>query len=496
MSARLRYSDKRGAFEYVDLDSASSGIWLGRGADCQIRTEHLTVSTRHCRIHPRQGRWCVSNESRNGTFVNDEEIKAPVELRNGDVIACGKLRGLIVTFCADEEQQPGHTAPPDRRNEAAAQIPAPSPAPEPTPASPPREPLPDVEGLIRKLNSLLSERDGAVQDAAAAHAALAQAQAALQDQALQLREREVQLDREGLAAAELRRRVEELDALQLERRRETIRAEDESHEQQRRADMTEETLRLAMQRLAAIEGERDKLRQESSARQTALFEREHRITQYQKDIELLRKQREETQQQHRQNEVKLTQTLTDHNDVMSKLDEQRKLNREYLASCQRMTCELQERERAVRELVKERDGLRYELTELRASLNKPGSLPPQHVSLLDLARAEKEALQRQLAEQGARARQLEMELARRVQSVTVQQQEARAQTVRTSLAELSDLLADLRGQMESAAVLCAQSTSSAPTVTEALEQCGQLLAEARRRLRDLSHAMTEPGGRE
>lgn len=65
-------------------------VILGRGVSTDITLWDIRASRAHARIDSRQGRHVVSDlASSNGTYVNDRRLKAPHELRPGDVIRIG-----------------------------------------------------------------------------------------------------------------------------------------------------------------------------------------------------------------------------------------------------------------------------------------------------------------------------------------------------------------------------------------------------------------------
>jgi two-component system, cell cycle response regulator len=63
---------------------------IGRGSENQIILEGDSVSRRHARVEMRGDEWYVVDEnSTNGTFVNDEQIKGEWRLENGDRVKVG-----------------------------------------------------------------------------------------------------------------------------------------------------------------------------------------------------------------------------------------------------------------------------------------------------------------------------------------------------------------------------------------------------------------------
>jgi pSer/pThr/pTyr-binding forkhead associated (FHA) protein len=65
-------------------------VVVGRDAEADVVLDDARVSRRHARIRPQEGRAVVEDlESRNGTFVNREEIHAPVSAAPGDDVLVG-----------------------------------------------------------------------------------------------------------------------------------------------------------------------------------------------------------------------------------------------------------------------------------------------------------------------------------------------------------------------------------------------------------------------
>ena len=65
-------------------------VVVGRDAEADVVLDDARVSRRHARITPQQGRAVVEDlASRNGTFVNREEIHAPVSAAPGDDLVVG-----------------------------------------------------------------------------------------------------------------------------------------------------------------------------------------------------------------------------------------------------------------------------------------------------------------------------------------------------------------------------------------------------------------------
>src|SRR5204862_381477 len=76
-----------GAGRQVPLDRA---VVLGRDAGADVVLDDARVSRRHARITPSESDVVVEDlDSRNGTFVNREEIHSPVSARPGDDVLLG-----------------------------------------------------------------------------------------------------------------------------------------------------------------------------------------------------------------------------------------------------------------------------------------------------------------------------------------------------------------------------------------------------------------------
>jgi RsiW-degrading membrane proteinase PrsW (M82 family) len=79
---------------------------VGRDANCQIvlNDNYHTVSQQHCEIrqysNPTPG-WKIRDlESTNGTYINDQRLQSPLELKHGDRIRLGKTGPEFVFECS------------------------------------------------------------------------------------------------------------------------------------------------------------------------------------------------------------------------------------------------------------------------------------------------------------------------------------------------------------------------------------------------------------
>lgn len=94
MRGRLLYRDAQGRDSAADL--VADGSFVGRAAECAVRTDDAMVSRRNCRIFRDAGTWSVEDlGSSNGTFVNEERVQKQA-LHHADIIRCGTLQVRFV----------------------------------------------------------------------------------------------------------------------------------------------------------------------------------------------------------------------------------------------------------------------------------------------------------------------------------------------------------------------------------------------------------------
>ncbi len=75
---------------------------IGRGACCDLTLPSPAASRRHAEVFPRGEGWAVRDlDSTNGTFLNDEPVRASRDLSPGDVLRVGEL---TITFCRLERE--------------------------------------------------------------------------------------------------------------------------------------------------------------------------------------------------------------------------------------------------------------------------------------------------------------------------------------------------------------------------------------------------------
>lgn len=85
------------------IDLAGTDCIIGRHESCKIRIASEDVSKQHCRLkHKADGLYLKDLGSRNGTFLNDQQIADEVIIKPGDLVRVGPMTFLI---------SPGKAAP-------------------------------------------------------------------------------------------------------------------------------------------------------------------------------------------------------------------------------------------------------------------------------------------------------------------------------------------------------------------------------------------------
>jgi pSer/pThr/pTyr-binding forkhead associated (FHA) protein len=92
---------------------------IGRAVECDVVIASTRVSREHARLRHEGRKWFLEDlGSTNGTFLNDERIIRPMELRDGDQIAIGE-----VTFTFHDPDTTTRENPvPDLKVDAAAGV--------------------------------------------------------------------------------------------------------------------------------------------------------------------------------------------------------------------------------------------------------------------------------------------------------------------------------------------------------------------------------------
>lgn len=83
---------KTGKYQGKTLKLPERDVTLGRDPECDICVPDPDVSRRHCQFTTREGTLYVTDQqSRNGTFVNDQIIKTETPLHPGDLLRVGPM---------------------------------------------------------------------------------------------------------------------------------------------------------------------------------------------------------------------------------------------------------------------------------------------------------------------------------------------------------------------------------------------------------------------
>lgn len=87
---------------------------IGRDPQCNLRPASAMISKRHCAVLVKGDQVFLRDfESTNGTFVNDEQIKGEVPVKDGDVLKVGPLSFKLVIEAKPAATKP--TPPPQPR---------------------------------------------------------------------------------------------------------------------------------------------------------------------------------------------------------------------------------------------------------------------------------------------------------------------------------------------------------------------------------------------
>src|SRR5581483_1808261 len=120
MGAKLLFRDAQGRDASVDVPG--DGAFLGRAADCLVRTDDAMVSRKNCKISVAGGRWFVEDlGSSNGTFVNETRVQKQ-QLAHADVIRCGSLQVRFVETADQPAGQKPRTMSLDAQGGGSVQV--------------------------------------------------------------------------------------------------------------------------------------------------------------------------------------------------------------------------------------------------------------------------------------------------------------------------------------------------------------------------------------
>jgi len=90
MRVTLKVVQKGG--EGKDIPITKPNFIIGRDAKCHLRPKSDLVSRRHCAVIIKESRVFIFDfDSKNGTFVNDEQVEKQRELKMGDRLRVGTL---------------------------------------------------------------------------------------------------------------------------------------------------------------------------------------------------------------------------------------------------------------------------------------------------------------------------------------------------------------------------------------------------------------------
>jgi pSer/pThr/pTyr-binding forkhead associated (FHA) protein len=74
----------------TEIELTGKPLLIGRSPDADLRIQDDYTSTRHARLLRWNDAWMVQDlDSTNGTYVNDERVSQPVEIRRGTVVRIG-----------------------------------------------------------------------------------------------------------------------------------------------------------------------------------------------------------------------------------------------------------------------------------------------------------------------------------------------------------------------------------------------------------------------
>src|ERR1700677_2094357 len=95
MEMKLRVDSGKNAGQEVRVPGKK--FLIGRGDDCHLRSASDMVSRHHCELTVDDSYAAVRDlGSKNGTFVNDEQITGEVKLKPGDKLKVGPLQFEVV----------------------------------------------------------------------------------------------------------------------------------------------------------------------------------------------------------------------------------------------------------------------------------------------------------------------------------------------------------------------------------------------------------------
>ena len=364
----LVYTDESGDRVTLELATRNGLATVGRNPDCSITTTNPSVSRNHSEIR-QHGPYMVivDKGSSNGTFVNDDEVKKPVVLQGGDLIKCGDFE---IEFHDDDG------APRKRPAAAAAAGNGSAPAPAPPTAPPPQPPTHEAPSPVAAERPERAERPDRAErgsrsrrSEASERARAKRVQSSASSPAI---DAIVEPDDGGggVAAAELARKVEELQAL-------VAYYESEANPSEAQAKLGEVENELTRQQAITqtLEEQQEQLQIDLRQQDKLIGELENRLERRDMEIENhLEKQKELCEQlAHQADQIgdlrrdvnerdhEIEELSYKHEESQRSVDEGRKVADERSAEIQEYKAELSQKSRLIEELQKQLDIMTYDL---------------------------------------------------------------------------------------------------------------------------------------
>ena len=292
MPAKLLYRDAQGQDAAYDLPEAQP-VFLGRAADCAIRTDDAMVSRKNCKLSSVGGGHFVVEDlgSSNGTFINERRIQKQ-QLAHGDIIRCGSLQVRYVEVAA--AQTPMATAPTARPPAATAAQPNIATAYQPSGMGGPAsfgqpQPQPMGPGVDP---ALVAEKDGQI---AALTAERDEAKKALKDAQNELEPLRTKVE---TADSELKRLRQESSSSREELskiRREASNDKEELTAVQRVVDEMRRDLKTAKDAVLTLKSELDEKKEDFQAKERQVERAQEDLGKAKKTIDELRAKMAEQQ---------------------------------------------------------------------------------------------------------------------------------------------------------------------------------------------------------
>jgi predicted component of type VI protein secretion system len=102
-----------------------SQFLIGRDAQCHLRPASPLISKRHCALLQRDGKVYVRDfDSTNGTFVNEQQVRGEVELKNKDHLKVGPIAFVVLLQLGGADASVNRPTPPPPTKAVPAKQPA------------------------------------------------------------------------------------------------------------------------------------------------------------------------------------------------------------------------------------------------------------------------------------------------------------------------------------------------------------------------------------